>query len=135
MVEIMRRKVYALSQEYANRSWKYLSVTDSTLRYLVGTEFLDYIDLRSESNNNMNDVLLFSRFGAHNLEKGGPMNIIRSKIRRYLNPPRKDEVALFYLNKANGQVSISWCKESDPRNTVKRFDSRWCDEVWSGVIQ
>lgn len=137
LVEIMRRKVYALSQQYAGQSWKRLFVSESTLRHLVGTDFIEYLDLRTTENSTKNSLLVFSKYGAHIIENGGPMHVIRAKLRRYLHPHRANEVAFFDFDKDEKVGMLKWCKEDDDKSGdfLNDFNPSTCEEIWRGFLE
>lgn len=112
LVEIMRRKIINLSLLHENERWKHLHVTDSAIRYFVGTEFVEYIDARSSQNQNSHK-LVFSKYGAHRLENGGPMHSIRAFVKRHMRPYRKEEVLHVDYYKGSKEVVLSWCKGND----------------------
>lgn len=129
LVEIMRRKVFSLSQEYANKNWKRLVVSETMLRYIVGTDFIEYLDLQKQLNGEKNSFLVFSKYGAHMLENGGPMHVIRANIRLHLQPFRKNEVAFFDLDKETKSGIMKWCMNSE---NIFATD---CEVVWTGPLE
>jgi hypothetical protein len=60
---------------------------------LVGTDFLEYVDLRKSTGDDLH--LIVSRYGASSIN-GGPLHVLRSKLRSYLHPYQPDQIAVFH---------------------------------------
>lgn len=136
LVEIMRRKVSTLSEQHAGRNWKRLVATEAVLHHLVGTDYVEYLDVRpnqqSADGDDNDRSLVFSKYGAHTLENGGPMHVVRACLRRYLGDSfRKDEVAFF--DYSSGEGVLSWCNDDDEDyDDMKKIEK--CVVVWRGKL-
>jgi len=127
--EIVRRDCEKLSDQHTNKFWRRLEVTPTARQRLVGTDYVEYLDLRKKD---LNTLLIFSRHGARSLDSGGgPMQVLRSKLRRHLGTHRPDQVAVFDFNINKNEAIIQWCKE----NTLASLEhERECDISWRGPI-
>jgi hypothetical protein len=129
--EIVHRQCKKLSEEYAHRLWKRLEVTKEARQRLVGTDFLEYVDLRKTTSDDLH--LIVSRYGASSID-GGPMQVLRSKLRRYLHPYRPDQIAVFHYCIDKGIVIIQWCKEQTDENSRRQTSTQTCETTWEGPI-
>lgn len=129
--EIVHRQCKKLSDEYAHRLWKRLDVTNEARQRLVGTDFLEYVDLRKNSRDNLH--LIVSRHGASSIDSG-PMQVLRSKLRRYLYPYRPDQIAVFNYSIDKGTASVQWCEERADENSRSQISKHICETTWEGPI-
>jgi len=129
--EILHRQCKKLSEEYAHRLWKRLEVTKEARQRLVGTDFLEYIDLRKSTGDDLH--LIVSRHGASSIDSG-PMQVLRSKLRRYLHPYRPDQIAVFHYCIDKGIAIIQWCREQTDDNSRWQTFTQLCETAWEGPI-
>lgn len=129
--EIVHRQCKKLSEEYAHRLWKRLDVTKEARQRFVGTDFLEYVDLRKNSLDDLH--LIVSRHGASSIDSG-PMQVLRSKLRRYLYPYRPNQIAVFNYSIDKGTATVQWCEEQTDENSRWQTIKPICETTWEGPI-
>jgi hypothetical protein len=98
---------------------------------LVGTDFLEYVDLRKSTGDDLH--LIVSRYGASSIN-GGPLHVLRSKLRSYLHPYQPDQIAVFHYCIDKGVAIIQWCKELTDENSRRQTSTQICETTWEGPI-
>jgi hypothetical protein len=62
------------------------------------------------------------------------MQVLRSKLQRYLHPYWLDQIAVFHYCIDKGIAIIQWCKELTNENSRRQTSMQICETTWEGPI-
>ena len=112
--EVVELKLQQLSQQHARTKWAELCTTSELRRYLSSpaSRFITY-DSHSLRASSTGLKKLYSKYGARNVDNGGPLQFLKAKLFRYLQPWQTDKVVHVRFDEKERKVSILRCATPD----------------------
>jgi len=128
--EIFIRRARDFSQTYAGLHWTRLQLTKTATQKLVGTDFVEYVHLKNLDSKET--FLFFGKHGGRGIDNGAPMQILKSKARRFFFGQGCEKVALFDFQEDKEELVLSWCTQNDHAEGEEFAGG--CSEVWRGGL-
>jgi hypothetical protein len=114
--EIIELKLHRLSQQHALLKWAHLCTTKELHQYLSRPQS-KFIIYNNHTDKKLGGSKLYSKYGARNVENGGPLQHLKGKLFRHLKPWQKDKAVHIRFDEQTQHVKIYRCPvpKVDPR--------------------
>lgn len=131
--DIMGRRIKAISSKNEGKLWKRLDVAQHALHLLTGPDYVTYVQLLRKEG----AIRPFSERGAHPLDDGVLMQMLKGRVLRYLagNSDRikLDHIAVFSISPKKKTAVLSWCPDNG--TVYKDAGGAGCSELWHEPLQ